>query len=100
MIKINLENKLSPRLKSMILIISLIIVGLIFGLIISNLSSSYVLDQIENRPSKTPDFELTEETRSQIFGLGLIWLFEGSRRSPSSSPVNRPTLRRFPTRFS
>lgn len=66
MMKIHLENNLSPKIKSLILIISLLVLGLIIGIIISTLSSPYVLEQIESRPSKIPDFELTEEIRSQI----------------------------------
>ena len=66
MVKINLENNLSPRVKSLIIIVSLLFLGLIIGIIISTLSSPYVLEQIESRPSKIPEFELTEETRNQI----------------------------------
>jgi hypothetical protein len=60
------KNDLSPRIKSLILILSLLVLGLIIGIIISNLSSPFVLDQIENRPLKDPDFIMTEEIKSQI----------------------------------
>jgi cytochrome bd-type quinol oxidase subunit 2 len=64
--KNHLINNLNPRVKSLILIISLLILGIIIGIIISTLSSPYVLEQIESRPSKIPEFELTEEIKSQI----------------------------------
>jgi cytochrome bd-type quinol oxidase subunit 2 len=64
--KNDLINNLSPRVKSLILILSLLILGLIIGIIISTLSSPYVLDLIESRPLKDPGFELTEEIKSQI----------------------------------
>jgi cytochrome bd-type quinol oxidase subunit 2 len=64
--KNHLINNLSPRVKSLILILSLLILGLIIGIIISTISSPYVLEQIEGRPSKIPEFELTEEIKSQI----------------------------------
>ena len=60
------KNNLSPRVKSMILILSLLLLGLIIGIVISTLSSSYVLDQIESRPLKDPGFVLTEEIKSQV----------------------------------
>jgi len=60
------KNNLSPRVKSLILILSLLLLGLIIGIIISTLSSSYVLEQIESRPLKEPGFDLTEEIKSQI----------------------------------
>lgn len=60
------KNDLSPRIKSLILILSLLLLGLIIGIIISTLSSPFVLEQIENRPLKDPDFEITEEIKSQI----------------------------------
>jgi MFS family permease len=61
-----LSNNLSPRVKSLILILSLLFLGLIIGIIVSTLSSPYMLEQIEIRPPKIPEFELTEEIRSQI----------------------------------
>jgi uncharacterized BrkB/YihY/UPF0761 family membrane protein len=60
------KNDLSPRIKSLILILSLLLLGLVIGIIISTLSSPFVLEQIENRPLKDPDFEITEGIKSQI----------------------------------
>ena len=70
--KNHLKNNLSPRAKSLILILSLLLLGLIIGIIISTLSGPYVLEQIESRPSKIPEFELTEEIRSQIVSIYTI----------------------------
>jgi hypothetical protein len=67
MIKIEFINKISPRMRSILFIIILIIIGFIIGQIIGTISSSYLIEQIENRGNiYPPRFDLTAEQINQI----------------------------------
>jgi hypothetical protein len=64
-----LSGTINPRVRSLLLIGSLLLLGLITGMIISTISSPYVLEQIENSPPEISDFELTEEIKSKIVNV-------------------------------
>lgn len=68
MIKIELIDKINPRMKSILFIIILIFIGFIIGQIIGTLSGSYLIEQIEGgKPHLPPHTSiLTEEQKDQI----------------------------------
>jgi hypothetical protein len=95
-------NKMNPKIKSIIFIISLIIIGLVIGKAIASTTTPYLIDRIENPdhrgkkefdPDKdiVKDFELSEDQKEQIITgysrivmiycvdivllIGLIWVF-------------------------
>ena len=57
-------NKMNPKIRSILIIFTLIIIGIIIGYIIASLSSSYLINQIEDPPhhffNKNGDFNITE----------------------------------------
>jgi sodium--glutamate symport carrier gltS len=66
--KIEFIDKINPKMRSILFIIFLILIGLIIGQIIGTLSSSYLIEQIEEgRPHFPPDASiLSEEQKNQI----------------------------------
>lgn len=57
-------NNLNPKIRSILIISSLIIIGIIIGYLIASLSSPYLIEQIENPPPhffpKNGDFNTSE----------------------------------------
>jgi hypothetical protein len=75
MIKLEFIEKISPRMKSILFIITLIFIGFIIGQLIGTLNGSYLIENIEGEkpqfPHHTPT--LTEEQKNQILrGVNII----------------------------
>ena len=67
MVKIEFIEKMSPKMRSILFIITLIIIGIVIGQIIGSLSSTYLIEQIEGRGFQyNPNFRLTDAQINQI----------------------------------
>ncbi len=60
--------RISPKMRSIIFIVSLIIIGIIIGQIIGLISGSYLIEQIESRGPQFPPHILTDDQINQIKG--------------------------------
>ena len=73
MIKIEFIDKISPRMRSVLFIFILIIIGFIVGQIIGTISGSNLIEQLEMMENQYPGkFELTANQINQIIGGYLV----------------------------
>ena len=69
---VNKFNNLNPKLKSIIIISSLIIIGIIIGYVIASTSSNYLIERIQNPPPNhfiPKNEEFNESAKWQRFNL-------------------------------